>query len=44
MQAREALEEGMVDWLGGLPEALAHIEEFKLVQKALEVYGDLKQE
>ncbi|KAK5174212.1 uncharacterized protein LTR77_001292 [Saxophila tyrrhenica] len=49
-KALEALEEGIVDWLGGLPEALAHIEEFKLVQKSregmsgLQIYGQLKQE
>ncbi|KAK3054101.1 hypothetical protein LTR09_004879 [Extremus antarcticus] len=49
-KALEALEEGIVDWLGGLPEALAHIEEFKLVQKSQDnlsgqsVYGVLKQE
>lgn len=40
----------MVDWLGGLPEVLAHIDEFKLVQKAQKgvsgssIYGLLKQE
>ena len=39
-----------MDWLGGLDEALSHIEEFKLVQKAQKgasgqlVYGILKQE
>lgn len=39
-----------MDWLGGLPEVLAHIEEFKLVQKAqpgmsgVQVYGMLKQD
>lgn len=33
-QALDALNEGIVDWLGGLPEALTHIDEFKLVQKA----------
>ena len=44
------MKEGLVDWLGGLSEALAHIEEFKLVQKAQpgmsgkRVYGVLKQE
>ncbi len=49
-QALEALKEGIVDWLGGLDEALAHIDELKLVQKAqkgmsgLQVYGDLKRE
>lgn len=39
-----------MDWLGGLPEALTHIEEFKLVQKAQPgasgkaVFGLLKEE
>lgn len=39
-----------MDWLGGLPEALAHIEEFKLVEKAQMgmsgkvAYGLLKEE
>lgn len=39
-----------MDWLGGLPEALTHIEEFKLVQKAQPgasgkaVFGQLKEE
>jgi Delta3-Delta2-enoyl-CoA isomerase len=50
LQALDALKEGIVDWLGGLPEVLAHVDEFKLVQKSqkgmsgLHVYGDLKQE
>lgn len=50
MKALEALKEGIVDWLGGLSETLAHIEEFKLVQKAQpgmsgkSVYAELKQE
>jgi Delta3-Delta2-enoyl-CoA isomerase len=49
-QALDALKEGLVDFLGGLDEALAHIEELKLVQKAGKgmsgkaVYGDLKRE
>ena len=44
------MQEGIVDWLGGLQEALAHIEEFKLVEKAQKgmsgkiAYGVLKQE
>lgn len=44
------MNEGIVDWLGGLPEALAHIEEFKLVEKAQKgmsgkvAYGVLKEE
>ena len=39
-----------MDWLGGLSEALAHIEEFKLVEKAQKgasgkiTYGLLKEE
>lgn len=49
-QALDALKEGIIDWLGGLEETLAHIEEFALVQKAqpggtgLAVYGLLKAE
>ena len=49
-QALEALQEGIIDWLGGLEEVLAHIDEFKLVQKAqpgasgLAVFGQLKAE
>lgn len=49
-KALEALKESIVDWLGGLPEALAHIEEFGLVQKAQAgasgkaVFGELKAE
>lgn len=44
------MNEGIVDWLGGLPEALAHIEEFKLVEKSQKgmsgkvAYGVLKEE
>lgn len=44
------MQEGVVDWLGGLDEALAHIDEFKLVQKSQKgvsgraVYGLLKAE
>ena len=44
------MKEGLVDWLGTLEEALAHIEEFKLVDKAQKgisgnnVYGELKRE
>ena len=34
MQALDALKEGIVDSLGGLPEALVFIDEYKLVQKA----------
>ncbi len=39
-----------MDWLGGLDEALAYVDELKLVQKACkgmngkQVYGDLKRE
>ena len=49
-QALEALKEGIVDWLGGLEEALTHVDELKLVQKAQKgmsgkkAYGDLKRE
>lgn len=49
-QALDALNEGVVDWLGGLSEALAHIDEFKLVEKAQKgmsgkiAYGLLKEE
>ncbi|KAK3684702.1 hypothetical protein LTR37_020032 [Vermiconidia calcicola] len=49
-KALEALNEGIVDWLGGLDEALAHIEEFRLAQKAQKaasggrIYGVLKNE
>lgn len=49
-KALEALKEGLVDWIGGLDEALAHVEEFKLVQKAQpgmsgkNVFGELKRE
>lgn len=50
IQALEALKEGILDWLGGLDEALAYIDELKLVQKAGKgmngkaVYGELKRE
>lgn len=50
IQALEALKEGIVDWLGGLEEALTHVDELKLVEKAQEgmsgkkAYGDLKRE
>ncbi|KAK0848125.1 hypothetical protein LTR48_006103 [Friedmanniomyces endolithicus] len=49
-KALEAFKEGIVDWLGGLDEALAYVDELKLVQKACkgmngkQVYGDLKRE
>ncbi|TKA37723.1 hypothetical protein B0A54_11807 [Friedmanniomyces endolithicus] len=49
-KALEAFKEGIVDWLGGLDEALAYVDELKLVQKAgkgmngKQVYGDLKRE
>lgn len=49
-QALEALEDGLVDSVGGLDEALAFIEEFQLVKKAQpgasgrSVYGELKRE
>lgn len=44
-KALEALKEGIVDGLGGLPEVLAFVEEMKLVMKAQSpVYGDLKRE
>ncbi|EMC98065.1 hypothetical protein BAUCODRAFT_412048 [Baudoinia panamericana UAMH 10762] len=49
-KALEALKEGIVDWLGGLDEALTHIDELKLVAKAntgvsgKQVYGELKAE
>ncbi|KAK5118817.1 hypothetical protein LTR62_000026 [Meristemomyces frigidus] len=49
-KALDALKEGIVDWLGGLDEALAHVQELKLVQKVGKgvtgkaVYGDLKRE
>lgn len=49
-QALDALKEGLVDWLGGLDDALTYVDELKLVQKAgkgmsgLAVYGVLKQE
>lgn len=49
-KALDALNEGIVDWLGGLPEVLAHIEEFALVRKAQPgasgqaVFGQLKAE
>ncbi|KAK5116848.1 hypothetical protein LTR85_009108 [Meristemomyces frigidus] len=49
-KALEAFKEGIVDWLGGLDEALTYIDELKLVQKAGKgmtgkaVYGDLKRE
>lgn len=43
--ALEALKEGMLDSVGGLEEALAFIEEMKLVQKAQgESYGRIKEE
>ena len=43
--ALEALKEGIVDGLGGIDEALAFIEEMKLVQKAQgKSYGKLKEE
>ena len=50
IQALDALKENIVDWLGGLPEALTHVEEFKLVQRSqkgmsgMAAYGALKQE
>ncbi|KAK0265961.1 hypothetical protein LTR91_021431 [Friedmanniomyces endolithicus] len=49
-KALEAFKEGIVDWLGGLDEALTYVDELKLVQKAgkgmsgKQVYGDLKRE
>ncbi|KAK3060190.1 hypothetical protein LTR53_020192, partial [Teratosphaeriaceae sp. CCFEE 6253] len=49
-QALEAFREGIVDWLGGLDEALSYVDDLKLVQKAgkgmsgKQVYGDLKRE
>ncbi|SMR48501.1 unnamed protein product [Zymoseptoria tritici ST99CH_1E4] len=49
-KALEALEDGLVDSVGGLDEALAFIEEFQLVKKAQpgasgrSVYGELKRE
>ncbi|KAL8714293.1 MAG: hypothetical protein Q9225_006597 [Loekoesia sp. 1 TL-2023] len=43
--ALEALEEGIVDGLGMVPEALKFVEEMKLVDKAKSgVYGQLKKE
>jgi hypothetical protein len=50
LKALEALEEGIVDSVGGLDETLAFIEEFQLVKKAQpgatgkSVYGELKLE
>ena len=49
-QALDALKEGIVDWLGNLDDALKHLEEFNLVQKAQpgvsgkSVFGQIKQE
>ncbi|KAK4893979.1 hypothetical protein LTR27_007785 [Elasticomyces elasticus] len=49
-KALEAFKEGIVDWLGGLDDALTYVDELKLVQKAgkgmsgKQVYGDLKRE
>lgn len=44
-KALEALKEGIVDGLGGLPEVLAFVDEMKLVMKGQSpVYGDLKRE
>ena len=43
--ALEALKEGLLDGVGGVDEALAFIEEMKLVQKAQSTsYGKLKEE
>src|SRR5256885_3334343 len=43
--ALEALKEGILDGVGGLDEALAFIEEMKLVQKAQgKSYGEIKEE
>jgi len=50
VKALDALKEGLVDWLGGLDEALTHIDELKLVKKAgpgmsgRSAYSDLKRE
>lgn len=44
------MKDGVIDWIGGLDEAIAHIEEFQLVKKAqpgangLSVYRQLKAE
>ncbi|KAK4554796.1 hypothetical protein LTR86_008298 [Recurvomyces mirabilis] len=49
-KALDALKEGIVDWLGGLEDILALVDELKLVQKAGKgmtgkaVYGELKRE
>lgn len=44
-KALDALKEGIVDGLGGLPETMTFIQEMELVEKSRSaVYGELKRE